>query len=353
MLKKIIIIVVIVLLGIALAIKLNNNKATMEAATKKSDIKMEYPVNIVSVVKQKLQESLSIVGNVIPNNDVAVLSETFGRVVTVNTKVGASIAKGAIIAKVDDEIKEANLKLAEANFDKTKKDLDRAEALFTQKSMTESQVDAIRLAFKSAESNLVVAKRQLNDTKITSPISGVVVARNVDVGSTVDNKSIVANIIDISILKVKLNVPEGSVFKLKNGSTVDITTEALPGVVFKGKVDYISAKGDETHTFPIEIIVLNKGKNQLKAGMFARVTFTSISEHEGLILPRQALLGSSKDAKVFVIDNNGIAKIKTVVLGNELNNQVEVVSGLNEGERVVVNGQNNLKDGLQVTILNK
>lgn len=351
--KKVIIVGVIVLALVATVFKLQNNKKTMEAKTKKSDIKMEYPVNIVSVVKQKLQESLSIVGNVIPNNDVAVLSETMGRVVAVNTKVGASISKGAVIAKVDDELKEANLKLAEANFEKAKKDLDRAEALLGQKSMTESQVDGMRLAFKSADANLTVAKRQLNDTKITSPISGVVVARPIDIGSSVDTKTIVANIVDISVLKVKLNVPEASVFKLKAGSTVDITTDALQGVIFKGRVDYISAKGDENHTFPIEIIVSNNGKNQLKAGMFARVTFTSISEHEGLIVPRQALIGSSKDARIFVVDANGNAILKTVVLGNELNNQVEVISGLNEGERVVVNGQNNLKDGLQVTILNK
>lgn len=351
--KKIVIISISVLAVVALVFTLQNNKKKMAAATKKSDIKMEYPVNIVTVVKKKLQESLSIVGNVIPNNDVAVLSETFGRVISVNTKVGASIAKGALIAKIDDELKEAGLKIAEANYEKSKKDLDRAEALLGQKSMTESQVDGMRLAFKSAEANLVVAKRQLNDTKITSPISGVVVARNIDVGSTVDNKSIVANIVDISVLKVKLNVPEGSVFKLKPGSTVDVTTEAMPGVVFKGRVDYVSVKGDENHTFPIEVIVSNNGKNILKAGMFARVTFTSISEHEGLIVPRQALLGSSKNASIFVIDNNGIANVRTIVLGNELNNQVEVVSGLNEGDKVVINGQNNLKDGLQVTVLNK
>jgi len=348
--KKIIAIVLVVILVAAIGIKLSSNKKTMTEKTKKSDIKNEYPVNVAQVVKQKLTESLSIIGNVLGNNDVMVVSETVGRVVSVHTKVGQTIGKGGLIAKVDDELKVANLHQAEANYEKAKKDFDRAESLLAAKSMTDSQYDGFKFALKSAEINLTIAKRQVADTKIMSPISGIVVSRQVDVGSAVDGKSIVANVVDVSTLKVKLNVPESIIFKLKAGQSVEIASEAIPGVTFKGKIDNISVKGDEAHTFPIEVTVQNSGKVNLKAGMFARVFFNSISEREGLIVPRKALIGSSKDASIFVIEN-GIAKLKKLVLGTESNGMVEVVAGLNENDTVVVSGQNNLKDGVQATIV--
>lgn len=348
--KKIIAIVVVVLLVAALVWKLDSNKKTMAEKTKKSDIKNEYPVNVAPVAKQKLTESLSIIGNVLGNNDVMVVSETVGRVVSVHTKVGQTISKGGLIAKVDDELKVANLHQAEANYDKAKKDFERAESLLAAKSMTDSQYDAFKLAMKSAESSLTIAKRQVSDTRIVSPISGVVVARQVDVGSSVDGNTVVANVVDVSTLKVKLNVPESIIFKLKAGQAVEIASEAIPGVIFKGRIDNISVKGDEAHTFPIEVTVQNSGKVNLKAGMFARVFFNSISERDGLIVPRKALIGSAKDASIFVIEN-GMAKLKKLVLGTEANGMVEVISGLTENETIVVSGQNNLKDGVQVTVL--
>lgn len=348
--KKIIAIVVVVLLVAALVWKLDSNKKTMAEKTKKSDIKNEYPVNVAPVAKQKLTESLSIIGNVLGNNDVMVVSETIGRVVSIHTKVGQTISKGGLIAKVDDELKIANLHQAEANYEKAKKDFERAESLVAVKSMTDAQYDAFKLAMKSAESSLTIAKRQVADTRIVSPISGVVVARPIDVGSSVDGKTVVANVVDVSTLKVKLNVPESIIFKLKAGQAVEIASEAIPGVTFKGRIDNISVKGDEAHTFPIEVTVQNSGKVNLKAGMFARVFFNSISEREGLIVPRKALIGSAKDASIFVIEN-GVAKLKKLVLGTEANGMVEVISGLTENESVVVSGQNNLKDGVQVTVL--
>lgn len=348
--KKIIVILVVVIFAAALFWKLDSNKKTMTEKTKKSDIKNEYPVNVAAVAKQKLTESLSIIGNVLGNNDVMVVSETVGRVVSIHTKVGQTIGKGGLIAKVDDELKVANLHQAEANFEKAKRDFERAESLLAVKSMTDSQYDAFKLAMKSAESSLTIAKRQVADTKIVSPISGVVVARPIDVGSSVDGKTVVANVVDVSTLKVKLNVPESIIFKLKAGQSVEIASEAIPGVTFKGRIDNISVKGDEAHTFPIEVTVQNSGKVNLKAGMFARVFFNSISERDGLIVPRKALIGSAKDASIFVIEN-GMAKLKKLVLGTEANGMVEVISGLAENETIVVSGQNNLKDGVQVTVL--
>ena len=211
------------------------------------------------------------------------------------------------------------------------------------------------LGFSVAESQYIVAKRQLEDTKIKTPISGYVTLRNVDVGATVQGApqpTLIANVVDISRLKVKINVSEINAFAIKTGDQVKVTADVYPGIAFKGRIESISSKSDEAHTFPVEIVVENQSTHPLKAGIFTRVEFSSLKDRECIIIPRESLVGSVKNPEVFVIEN-GIAKLRKLVLGNESNTFVQVLSGLNEGETIVVNGQNSLIDNLKVEILNK
>jgi RND family efflux transporter MFP subunit len=161
---------------------------------------------------------------------------------------------------------------------------------------------------------------------------------------------IVANVVDISNLKVKLNVAEKDAFKLKSGDKAEITTEVYPGVIFDGRIESISSKGDEAHTYPVEIALANNSINPLKAGMFSRVHFTSIHSHESVVIPREAIIGSIRDPKVYMIEN-GVAKLRSVVAGYESGTKLQIVSGLKEGDQIVVSGHNNLKDNAAVTIV--
>jgi RND family efflux transporter MFP subunit len=157
----------------------------------------------------------------------------------------------------------------------------------------------------------------------------------------------VGNIVDISRLKVKVNVSERDVVRLRAGELVTIKSDVYHGVTYSGRVETIGAKGDEAHTYPVEIYVTNDPRSPLKAGMFARVEFTSLSGQELLTLPRIALLGSARDAKVYVVEN-GIARLRNIVVGAEFGSYASIVSGLSPGERVVINGQNTLFDGVAV-----
>ncbi|MBK9248046.1 MAG: efflux RND transporter periplasmic adaptor subunit [Ignavibacteria bacterium] len=292
-----------------------------------------------------------MVGTIQPNNDVNVLSETQGRVVQMFAKVGDFKSAGSVIATVDDELRQAALIGAQANYDKAVSDWNRYEPLHKEKAMTSLQLDGARLAVKMAESQLIIAKRQLKDTKITTPVSGIVATRFIDAGATVDNKSPIVNIVDISTLKVRMNVAEKDAFSLKAGDKVTITSEVYPGVNFVGNVMSIGAKGDEAHTYPVEISLNNSKEKPLKAGMFARVNFTTIARANSLVIPRSALVGSVKDAHVFVVDGNKKAHLKKVLIGSEAESNLEVLQGLTAGETIVVNGQNNLKDGTEVKVI--
>ena len=325
-----------------------HNKAQGTAAVV-NNIATQYAVTVVVAGTQQLSETVSLTGIIVANSDVAIVSETQGRVVAISSNVGDTKQAGAVLVQVDDELKKANFAAAESNYEKAKKDLDRYESLFKDHTITDSQIENSRLAFKAAEAQYIVTRRQYRDTKITTPISGVVTARNVEVGTMVNLGTVIANVVDISKLKVKINVAENDAFKLKVGNAVAVTTDIYPGTVFTGRVASISAKGDEAHTYPVEVTLANSSEHPLKSGMFARAAFGHTGSAKGIVIPRDAIVGSVKNAQVYVVENS-IAKLRSIIVNDQIGTGVEVGSGLRAGETVVVNGQNNLKDNTLVKI---
>ncbi len=334
---------------IAIVALLLHNKAQSSAAVV-NNIATKYAVTVVTAGTQTLSETVTLTGIIVANSDVAVVSETQGRVVAISSNVGDLKQAGAVLVQVDDELKKANFAAAESNYEKAKKDLERYESLYRDHTITDSQIEGARLAFKSAEAQYIVTRRQYRDTKITTPISGVVTSRSVEVGTMVNPGTVIGNVVDISKLKVKINVAENDAFKLTVGGTVNVTTDIYPGAVFTGRVASISAKGDEAHTYPVEISLANSREHPLKSGMFARVAFGHTGNAKGIVIPRDAIVGSVKDAHVYVVEND-IARLRQIVVNAQIGTGVEVGGGLRAGEVVVVNGQNNLKDNTAVTVI--
>lgn len=137
---------------------------------------------------------------------------------------------------------------------------------------------------------------------------------------------------------------------MKVGDKVEVTTDVYPGVKFLGRIRTISSKADDAHTYPVEIALNNAGEHPLKAGMFGQVSFFSGSINEVLTVPRGALVGSMKNPRVFVVEGT-VARLRDISVGSEFGTQLTVLSGLKEGETVVLSGQNNLKDSVVVTII--
>jgi RND family efflux transporter MFP subunit len=326
-----------------------HNKAQMQARSKTNAI-TSYPVSVASVERSPLAETLSLVGTIVANSDVPVVAETQGRVVAVLASVGDYKPAGSVLVQIDDELKKAEFIKAEVLYERAKKDAERFKSLREEHAATEWQKENAWQAFKVAEAEYIRARKAYRDTRISTPIAGIVTARPVEVGTMVQPGMVVANVVDISRLKVKLNVAESDVFKMKAGDAVQITTDVYPGVTFAGTIASISAKADESHTYPVEITLPNSKQHPLKAGMFGRVTFVSMPRTQALSIPREALIGSVKQAQVFVVAN-GMALQRNLVVGDVIGNRVIVLEGLREGETVIVNGWNNVKDSVLVEIV--
>jgi len=336
---------------VVLVLLIIRNKTVMNAPTQTSSIATAYSVSIATVTKQPLDERISVVGTINAFNDVTVVSETQGRVVHVNVEVGDYVKAGAVLVEVDNELKEAAFKAAQVAYEKARKDLARYEALFKEHSIPDSQIEQARWTYQTAEAQFVVARRQLSDTKITTPIPGVVTARFVNLGMMVmgpPQATQIANVVDLSRLKAKVNVAEHDVFTLHAGDQVDISTDVFPDVTFAGTIFSVSSKGDDAHTYPVEVVVKDPHQ-QLKAGMFAHATFKPKPSGPVLVVPRQAIVGSMQNPKLFIVRNN-VAALVSVVAVKEAGTLVAIAGGLAEGDSVVVDGQNNLSDNVPVVV---
>ena len=307
------------------------------------------PVQVVPASRQRIETRLARTGTIQADNDVVVVSETSGRVLKVFADTGERRAAGAVLVKVDDEMRLAAYETAGVAYEKSKRDLARYEALAAQKSATDAELEGARLAFKAAEAQYVVARRQYQDTEIKAPINGIITARRVNVGSTVAPGTPVVEMVDISRLKTTLDVGERDVFALKVGDAVSVSLDAYPGRTFPGAIKAIGAKADPAHNFPVEVTMVNPEGTPLRAGLFVRVLFSSLAGREALTIPREALIGSVRDPRVYVVEG-ATARLRTLTLGDEAGALLEVREGLREGDKVVVNGQNNLRDGAAIVV---
>ncbi len=347
--KRMVVLLVSALLIVLIVLVLFKNKADITEKAKNVPI-TSYPVSAVKATQENLNEVFTHVGVIVANNDLAVISEQSGKVTEVMVKEGSYVSAGSPLVKLDSLMAEANLTAAQTSYEKAKKDWERNQSLHKDGLISESQLESARLAFKSAEAQHTVAQRQYQNANITSPISGIVSSRPVNIGTMVNPGTVVANVVDTSLFKVKLNLGEQEAFRLRVGDPAEITTDVYPGVTFSGRIDSISVKGDDAHTYPIQIVIPNNNaKKPLKSGMYGKVKFT-LPNQNALTIPRTALAGSIQEPEVYVVEA-GKARLRPIVVGSEIGSKLTVLEGIQEGDLVVFNGQDNLKDGIAVTVV--
>jgi len=348
--KKIAFALVIVLALSGIVVVLQQNKARSEAKVGRI-VERPFTVSVATVATVDIGDSLVMIGTIAPDREVAIASETTGKIRSIAAEIGSFKAKGTVIATVDAELKQAALTIAEANLEKARKDLQRIEQVQAENALPDQTLDDARLAVKLAEAHAITTRRQLRDTRIVAPFSGVIAARSAEIGTMVQPGMVIASLVDVSTLKVRLNVPEADVVSMKPGDRVEVTCDIYPGAIFAGNISAVGAKGDAAHTYPVDVTIANQSQHPLKAGMFARVRLRSASTRPALTIPRAAIAGSVKDPKVFVLNpSTKIVKVRSIRLGERTSNVVEVLGGIKEGEVVVVTGHTNLRDGARVAI---
>ncbi len=335
-------------------------------------------VELVAVTKGDLAAHLTVVGNLIGLQTVDVAPRTNGRLLTVSVQMGDPVRRGQVIGKIEDrEIveqvsqaeaaqqvskatirqREADLRVAEVNFDRSKnlferqllakQALDDAESRYLA---AEAQIDLSKAQLAQAEARLQELKINLQNTTVTSPVDGFVGRRNVDPGAMVSQNTPIATVVDISKLKMVVNVVEKDIRLVTVGDSGDVDVDAYPGEKFRGRIARVAPVLDPaTRTAAMEIEIANNDK-RLKPGMYARVTLT-VEERKGtLVAPKTAVVDFENKRGVWMPNEDGRAKFMPVQLGIEDLDRIEIIGGLKEGDKIVTTGATAVRNNDQLVI---
>ncbi len=246
---------------------------------------------------------------------------------------------------------EQDIEMAQAGYNQAKAGLETAQALEKAESW-EAESTAAETGLKQAEIALELAKEMLNNATITAPISGIVSKRFLDEGSMAAPGVPLFNIVNMDQVKAVIDVTESSIGKISSDKIVYVSVESLPGESIEGKITMISPTVKPmSRTISVEIAIDN-ASHKLKPGMFARVSITVDTHEDAVVVSRSTIVEDriAGGKYLFVINNNTSSKRK-VETGIVESDRVEILSGVEVGEKVVISGQHFLKDGEQVQIV--
>jgi len=351
--KKIITALVLVALIGGTIYILNNNKSKNEAETAiVAQQDAQVSVRTEQVKKQVVDANYKANGNFIPYQEVTLSAETPGRVAKLLVDEGTMVHKGQVLALVNSDQINVQLRNAEAAHATAKADVARFESAYTTGGVTKQQLDQVKLMLKNAEANLKSAQITAGDASIKAPIAGIINKKHVEQGSFVAPGAPLFDLVNVSQLKLRVNVDESHVANLKEGDVIEVKASVFPNDTFEGKVTFIAPKADMALNYPVDLLISNNKDNKLRAGMYGSAYFDADKNQDTpmLLVPRNAFVGSVSSNLIYrVIDNKAVAT--SVVSGRNLGDFVEILEGLKEGEMVITSGQINLTDQAPVSII--
>lgn len=301
-------------------------------------------VSVVVANAEDVDVTNAFTSNVEPFATNNIVSQTAGRIVSINAEVGDKVRKGQLLAKMDD----VNLAKTKMQFVNDSTELGRLTELYRIGAVSQADYDLAKLSLeitKKTYNNL------LENTYLRSPINGVVTARNYDKGDMYSMTQPIFVVEQITPVKMLINISESYFTQVHEGMEFDIEVDAYPGETFKGKVNLIYPTiSATTHTFVVEVVAQNADQ-RLRPGMFARVIATFGVNHH-VVVPDVAVVKQQGSGEhfIYVLNADNTVTYTKVELGRRLGSRYEIVSGINEGDKIVTEGQARLKNGMTVTV---
>src|SRR5688572_23322765 len=335
-------------------------------------------VELGTAKRGDLAAHLTVVGNLIGLQTVDVAPRTAGRLLNVNVQMGDRVRRGQVLAKVEDreiveqvraaeasqEVAKATIRQREADLNVSQLNFERSKNLFSRGLLAKQALDDAESRYLASVAQLDLSKAQLsqNDarlqelrinlqhTSVTSPVDGFVGKRNVDPGAMVNTNTAIASVVDISRLKLVVNVVEKDLRMVTAGDSGVVEVDAYPGEKFSGRIARVAPVLDPaTRTASIEIEVPN-GDQRLKPGMYARISLTVEERKNTLVAPKNAVIDFENKRGVWMPSDETRARFVPVELGIEGTDTVEIVAGLKEGDQFVTTGATAVRNNDQLII---
>lgn len=313
---------------------------------KKQEVKVdEKPLVRLETVKtqevEQIQEFTATVEANVVNNIVPSMSL---RINDILVEVGDHVRKGQVLAQMD----KTNLLQSQTQLENIQLEYDRAFELYKVGGASKQSLDAQKTQLDVAKTAYENLKE---NTRLVSPINGIVTARNYDSGDMIGGEPVVT-IEQMSPVKLLVNVSESFYTRVRKGMDVNVKVEVYGDEIFHGKVSLIYPTVDpQTRTFPVEIKLPNKDL-KVRPGMFARVTMNFGTQNH-VVAPDLSIIkqAGSGDRYIYVYKDGKVSYNK-VLLGRRMDDKYEIISGVSDGDQVVVAGQSRLTNGAEVSVEN-
>jgi len=314
------------------------------------DAKTPVPVEVAAVSEGTVSAYISSTANLVAESEVKVLSEVEGRVLTLRVEEGDWVKNGQVLATLVRDDEQIAFKKAQLKETNARAAFDRAKELVDRELISREEFDKLKIDYEITGQELAEAEWALKKTTIVAPFSGRVTARMTQLGQHVRPGDELFQVTDYNPLIARIYLPERDVLGLEEGRTVQIRLDAADQVSFAGRIRQISPVVD-TSTGTVKVTVeATEPPKEVRPGSFVSVNIVRETHPEAVLLPREAVLRELQKAHVFVAEDD-VAEKRSVTLGLEEGDLIEVISGVEAGDQVIITGQGGLKDGSAVKIL--
>jgi RND family efflux transporter MFP subunit len=345
---------VLTLLFLGVGARLLHNKESLAREALESTRTLErFPVRVEEARYARLEERLVLDGRFKAREEVTLYARGTGYVRKKFKRAGAALQAGDCIAELDQSLTLELLVLARQDVEKSAADVRRFRALLVTGASSRSQYEEEFQRFREARKTVLNLEEDLKNSRLLSPISGILDKDYFEEGTLLSVGAAVADLVNISRLKLQARVTGPQRLRLQPGQEAEIRVEALPGRVWRGRIEVMEENGNE-NSYGVDIGLEGEAESLLKPGLYARAYITLQAEGGGeagsLAVPRRAIAGGFQEPYVFVL-REGRARRQPVRIGFRNSELVEVLAGVSAGEEVVTAGQINLRDGAEVRVL--
>jgi len=304
-------------------------------------------VSVIEVTPITLNDYLALPGETEPDQDVCVSSESAGTVIWLGVDEGDWVEKGALIARLDAASSDAKFNQVKASKKLAAEQLRRRRELLKKGVLAQEEFDQMEAELERTEASLKEMLVNVQYGVVRAPISGVINSRYVDKGERLNVGDKVVDIVNPSVIRTTINVPEMDIPYIRKNQEVTVTVDAIPGRSWKGVVDFVSFKADRaSKTFKVRVLTDNPD-GVIRAGMLGRVSLLRRSMEQAITTPLYAIINQGGERLLYV-EENGIARARTVKLGVIEGERAQVTEGLKAGDKLIVAGHNMVEDGMKV-----
>jgi membrane fusion protein, multidrug efflux system len=300
-----------------------------------------------AAVTRPLGVQIEAVGTALANESVQVTSKTSNTITAIRFREGAEVRAGSVLVELNAAEIRAEVAQAEAALTESESQFRRSRSLVSGQALSAAQLETVEATLKANRARLEAAKARLEDTVIRAGFDGRTGFRNMSVGALIQPGTVITTLDDTSRIKLNFTVPEANLHVLEPGLEVTATSAGLPGRQFMGKVTQIDTRVDPVSRSIQVRAELPNADGSLRPGMFMTVSLVG-RESPALLIPEGAIVPEQGHTYVFVV-RDGRVERRELQTGRRRPGEVEIVRGLADGERVIVEGTQNVSEGSRVT----